>query len=302
MTGTTSGTASLVPDEMIQPIIDLRETYGVARQRCRIIPMGSDTATVPRRVSGVTAYFPGRTEATTASDAAFDDVNLVAREVSSLTRIAKSYADDAVIDLGDHLASEMAYAFAVKEDDCLFNGDGTSTYGGIYGIRAKIIDGNHTAGAVDAASGIDTLAEVTADDLIGCSGALPEFPGINPAWYTSKKGNALVFEALKAAAGGNTISDLGSRPNLQWLGDEIVISQAMPKVTTDLSNVAMLIYGDLDMGVTFGDRQMFEVDVLRERYAEYRQIGVIATERMDIVVHGLGDTSTAGPIVALIGE
>jgi HK97 family phage major capsid protein len=76
----------------------------------------------------------------------------------------------------------------------------------------------------------------------------------------------------------------------------------MPKVTTDLSNVAMLVYGDLDMGVTFGDRQSFEVDVLTERYAEYRQIGVIATERMDIVVHGLGDTTNAGPIVALIGE
>ena len=44
------------------------------------------------------------------------------------------------------------------------------------------------------------------------------------------------------------------------------------------------------------------VDVLTERYAEYRQVGIIATERMDIVVHGLGDTSDAGPIVALIGE
>lgn len=302
MTGTSSSTSSIVPDEMIQPIIDLRETYGVARQRCRIVPMGSDTATVPRRVSGVTAYFPGRNEATTESDAAFDDVNLVAREVSSLTRIAKSYAQDAVIDLGDHLASEMAYAFAVKEDDCLFNGDGTSTYGGIYGIRPKIIDGNHTAGAIDAASGIDTLAEITADDLVTCSGALPEFPGIMPVWYTSKRGNALVFDALKAAGGGNTIQDLGSRPSMTWLGDEIGISQSMPKVTTDLSNVAMLVYGDLDMGVTFGDRQSFEVDVLTERYAEYRQIGVIATERMDIVVHGLGDTSNAGPIVALIGE
>ena len=302
MTGTTSTSASVVPDEMITPIINLRETYGVARQRCFIQPMSSDTATVPRRVSGVTAYFPGRTEATTESDVAFDDVNLVAREVSSLTRVSKAYAADAIIDLGDFITNEMAYAFAVKEDDCLFNGDGTSTYGGIYGIRAKIIDGNHTVGAVDAASGIDTLAEITADDLVTCSGALPEFPGINPAWYSSKRGNALVFDALKAAAGGNTIADLGARPSLAWLGDEIVISQSMPKVTTDLSNVAMLIYGDLNMGVLFGDRMGIEVDILTERYAEYRQIGIMATERMDIVVHGLGDTSNAGPVVALIGE
>ena len=302
MTGTSSGTASVVPEEMIMPIIDLREQYGVARSNARIIPMGSDTATVPRRVSGVTAYFPGRTEATTASDAAFDDVNLVAREVSALTRLSKAYAQDAVIDLGDHLANEMAYAFAVKEDDCLFNGDGTSTYGGIYGIRPKIIDGNHTAGAVDAASGIDTFAEVTIADLVNVSGALPMFPGINAAWYISKRGNALVFDDLKATGGGNTTLNLSAGAPPTWLGDEIVISQSMPSSTGDLSNVAMIVYGDLDMGVTFGDRMGFEVDVLTERYAEFRQIGVIATERMDIVVHGLGDTSTAGPIVALIGE
>jgi HK97 family phage major capsid protein len=222
--------------------------------------------------------------------------------VSALTRVAKSYAADAVIDLGDFLTNEMAYAFAVKEDDCLFNGDGTDTYGGIYGIRAKIIDGNHTAGAIDADTDHDTLAEITADDLHNCSGALPDFAGINPAWYTSRRGNALVFDALKAAGGGNTITDLAGAPVRQWLGDRIVISQSMPKVTTDLSNVAMLIYGDLSMGAVLGDRMGMEVDILNERYAEYRQIGVMATERMDIVVHGLGDTSAAGPIVALIGE
>jgi len=302
MTGQTSGTSSVVPEEMVLPIIDLREQYGIARRLCYVHPMTSDTATVPRRKSGVTAYFPGRTEATTASDAAFDDIELVAREVSALTRLSKAYAMDSAINLGDHLAGEMAYAFAVKEDDCLIKGDGTSTYGGIYGINSKIIDGNHTAGAKDAASGIDTLAEITADDLTTASGALPDFPGINPVWLTSKLGNALVFDALKAAGGGNTITDLGGAPAKQWLGDPIETSQSMPKVTTDLSNVVMLVYGDLNMGTTFGDRQGFEVDVLTERYAEYRQIGVIATERMDIVVHGLGDTSAAGPIVALIGE
>jgi len=264
--------------------------------------MSTDTATVPRRKSGVTAYFVGRTEATTASDAAFDDVNLVAREVAALTRMSRSYADDAIINLADHLADEMAYAFAVKEDDCLFNGDGSSTYGGIYGIRAKIIDGNHTAGAVDAASGHDTFAEIDNDDLVGLTGALPMFPGIMPRWFISKRGNALVFDALKAAAGGNTLVDLAGRPASAYLGDEIVISQSMPTSTGDLSDVAMIVYGDLSMGCTFGDRQGFEIEILRERYAEYRQIGVQAVERFDIVAHGLGDTSDAGPIVALIGE
>ena len=300
MTGTTSGTSSVVPDEMVQPIIDLREAYGVARQQCYVHPMASDTATVPRRSSGVTAYFVGREDAITASDAAFDEINLVARKLAALTRVSRDYAEDAVINLGDHLAGEMAYAFAVKEDDCLFNGDGTSTYGGINGIRAKILG---LAGAIDAASGNDTFAEITNNDLLAVEGALPEYPGIMAKWYVSKKGRSLMFDRLAAAAGGNTKRSLSAEgPVREWNGSEIVISQAMPKVATDLSDVAMAIHGDLNMGVTFGDRRGFDVVIDSSRYMEYDQIAIKATERVDIVVHGVGDSSNAGPIVALIGE
>lgn len=303
MTGTTSSTSAVVPDEMVLPIINLRETYGVARRYCRIVPMASDTAAIPRRTSGVTAYFVGRNTATTASDAAFDDVQLVARQVAALTLISRAYAEDSAIDLADFITQEMAYAFAVKEDDCLFNGTGASTYGGIYGILPKVIDGNHTKSAVAMyAATHDNLAEIDHDDLVTVRGALPDFPGINPKWFCSKLANSLVFDALKIAGGGNNMVDMGGRPTMSYLGDEIVISQALPKVAaTDYSNLGVIVYGDLNMGVTFGDRTGIEVEVLRERYAEYRQIGIQAVERFDIVVHGLGDTSNAGPICVLIG-
>jgi len=299
MTGSNPGQSVVVPDEMVLPIIDLREQFGIARRYCHVHPMTTDTAMVPRRKSGVSAYFVGREEATTESDAAFDDIQLVAREIAALTRISNSYAADAAINLADHLASEMAYAFAVKEDQCLFNGDGTSTYGGITGIRTKILG---LAGAIDAASGHDTFAEIDHDDLVNVIGALPNYPGIMPKWYASKRANALVFQALKTAAGGNTVRDLEGRPMMEYLGDEIVLSEAMPTAITDISDTAMLIYGDLNMGVTFGDRKGFEIQVLRERYAEYRQVGIQAVERFDINVHGVGDASEPGPIVALIGE
>jgi HK97 family phage major capsid protein len=63
----------------------------------------------------------------------------------------------------------------------------------------------------------------------------------------------------------------------------------------------MLFFGNFQQGVAFGERKGITVQVLRERYAEYRQIGVLATERIDINCHGVGSTSAAGPIVALIG-
>lgn len=303
MTGTSAAKGGvLVPEEMSQAIIDLREVYGVARQELRVVPMGSDTMVMPRRAGGLTAYFANETTATTESDKAWDSVQLTARNLSCLARFSRDLAEDAVIDIGMDLADEMAYAFAAKEDDCLFNGNGASTYGGILGLRPAIINGLHTAGAKDAAAGHDTYAEIDADDILTMMAALPKFAEPNAKHYCSRQGKVLVFDALVAAAGGNNIQTLGGKPQQSYLGYPIVDTQAMPTSTGDLSDLAMFLFGDLNKAVTMGDRRGFRFQVLQERYAEYRQIGVIGDERFDIVVHDLGDTTTGGPIVALIGE
>lgn len=293
---------AVVPEEFSQAVIDLREQYGVARRLARVVPMGSDTLILPRRTGGVTAYFVGENVEITASDKSWDQVQLTAKKLAALTRLSREYAEDAVINVAEDLASEMAYAFAEKEDDCFFNGTGTSAYGGIVGVRTKIIDGNHTAGAKDAASGHDTFAEIDADDLATVMAALPVFAEMGAQWVISQPGKALVFDALAAAAGGNTIQIMGERPRPAYLGYPIVVSQKMPTATTDISDTAMILFGDFSKSSIIGDRRGFTVQVLNERYAEYDQIGIVATERMDIVHHDLGSTTAAGPVVALIGE
>jgi HK97 family phage major capsid protein len=301
---TTSVLASggaLVPEEMSQAIIDLREDYGLARRLLRVVPMNSDTLEVPRRTSGVTAYFVGQVDAITESDQGWDSVSLTARKLAALTRLSTDLAEDAVIDVGAMLASEMAYAFAEKEDDCMFNGDGTSTYGGIQGFRPKIIDGTHTAGALDATSGTNTFAEIDADDLHSIMAVLPVYAQAGASFVVSQPGNAIVFDKLKQAGGGNTIMTIEGRPQPAYLGYPINVNQKMPTSTGDLENVAMILFGDFAQAATMGDRRGFTMRVLVERYAEYDQIGVVGTERFDINVHDLGDNTTAGPVVALIG-
>ena len=71
---------ALVPEEMETAIIDLREQYGVFRREARIVPMASDTKIVPRRTSGVTAYFVSDNTEVTASDKGWDQVTLTARK------------------------------------------------------------------------------------------------------------------------------------------------------------------------------------------------------------------------------
>jgi len=299
MTGIGAGQSVIVPEELVLPIIDLRERYGIARRLCRVHPMSTDTASVPRVLSGVTAYFVGRETAPTANDAAFDDITLVAKNLAAETRISNDYADDSVINLADFIAQEHALAFATKEDNCLFNGDGTSTYGGIVGLRTAILS---KAGAVDAASGHDTFAEIDAADLLSVMAKLPDIPGLNPVWITSKLGQNLMFGRLTQAASGNRKADLAAAMPDQWMGYSIITSPAMPKDATDLSDVAMALFGDLRMGVILGDRRGMTMMVDPYSLSSYQQTKIISSERFDINCHGVGDASNAGPICALIGE
>jgi HK97 family phage major capsid protein len=299
LTGLSGGESVLVPEELSSAIISLREQYGIARRLCYVHPMASDTAIVPRDTGDVTAYFVGREEAPTANDPTFDNVTLTARNIAAETRLSNDFADDSMINLADYVADKHARAFAIKEDECLINGDGTSTYGGIVGIRPGILG---LAGAVDAASGHDLFSEITATDLRSVMAAAPDLPGFDPVWLTSKAGQNLMFERLADAAGGNNKLNLASAMRDQWGGYPIVTSPAMPTTTGDQSDVVMAVFGDLRMGAIFGDRRGINMMVDPYSLSSYQQVKIISSLRFDINVHGLGSSTAAGPIVALIGE
>lgn len=305
--GVNSAGGFLVPTEFETAVIDLREEYGVFRQNCRLVPMGSDSMTIPRRAGGVTAYWVGENSQITESAKAWDQVQLAVKKLAALSRLSSELAEDAIMNVADDLAQEMAYAFAQAEDSAGWNGDGTSTYGGITGVRTKIVVGlggaSQLAGAVDAASGHDTFAEIDANDLATVMAKLPKYAERSAKWYCSQVAWALVFQRLIAAAGGVTIGELtGGKPTRSYLGYPVVIDQTLPTVTTDLSDVAMLFFGDLSMAARLGERRGITVKTSADRYFEYDQMGVQATERVDINVHDLGSSSVAGPLVALIGE
>ena len=94
----------------------------------------------------------------------------------------------------------------------------------------------------------------------------------------------------------------GGKPNRSYLGYPVVIDQTLPTTVSTINNVAMLFFGDLRLAATMGERRGIRVKTSDDRYFEYDQIGIQATERVDINVHDLGDATTAGPLVALEAE
>lgn len=301
--GSNTAGGFLVPTQFETAIIDLRETYGTFRSLLPVVPMSSDSLTVPRRTGGLTAYFTPEATQFTESEKTWGQVQLVAKKFGVMTRMSKELSEDAVISIADDLASEIAYAFARKEDDCGWNGDGTSTYGGIVGVKTKFVSGlGSFVGAVDGAAGHDTFVEIDAADLNNVIAKLPKYAEPTAKWYCSQQAWALVFQRLLAASGGNSMMDLAGKPTRAYLGYPIVIDQTLPTTTGDLSDVPMLYFGDLSMAARMGDRRGVSMQTLVERYAEYGQIGILADERFDIAVHDIGDATNAGPLIALMGE
>lgn len=306
--GINSAGGVFVPEELQNEIIVLRNSYGLARRDLRVMPMGRDRISIPKLVSGLTMYFTGEGIAATQSQPVWTSVGLTAKKASVLTVYSSELDEDAVVNIGDTLTSEIAYAYALGEDGCLFSGDGTSTYGGMTGLRTIFNSGvGSLAGAVDAASGHDTMAEIDATDLALVQGKLPQYvyDRGTPKWYCSQTMWANVFERLIGASGGVTKDQASGRTLREYNGYPVEITPAMlapAAATTDASDVAMILFGDLNMSATMGDRRGMTISRSTEYKFAEDQIAIKGTERFDINVHNTGDTTTPGSIVALMGE
>jgi len=292
------GGYAVVP-EFSTAIIDLREQYGVFRRESRVVPMNSDTLLIPRRDGGLTAYFVSENSQITDSDKAWSQVQLTAKKLGTLTRWPSELNDDAVINIAADLASEIAWAFALREDQCGFLGDGTSTYGGVFGVVPKIDDGTHTASIATADVGDTSFASLDLDDFHRAVGVLPLYARANAKWYISSAGFSASMERLAYAAGGNTKSEIAGGSTLSFLGYPVVLSQVLNSTLTTQTSTVLALFGDLRLATTFGDRSGVMVETSRDRYFEFDQLAIRGIERFDVIANDLGTNSVAGPMVAV---
>jgi HK97 family phage major capsid protein len=284
---------SLVPVQFENSVISLLEEYGVFARYARNYPMTSDSATLPRRAGGLTAYAVGENAEITASDVTVGQVNLTARKFATLTKVSSELSEDAAIALADMLASEIAYAHAVKQDACGFLGDGLTTYGGIVGLANVLAAGS----VATAGSGQNTAAGLTIAVFQDAVAKLPQIPGIRPVWFVHSANYWNVMARLQFAAGGNTVMDLGGSPVQQFMGYPVVFSQSLPSTVSGSTKFAY--FGDLSLACTMGMRRSLSLKSDASRYVEYDQVGVFSSMRYDINVHEIGTASVAGPIVQL---
>lgn len=286
----------LVPIEMERSIITLREERGVLRREAMVVPMASDTLHMPRRASGVTAYWTGERTEITDSNPTLDNVELTVKKLAALVRMSSEVNEDTVISLTDFVTQEMAYAFADKEDLAGFNGDATSAYGGIVGIKNALLAGSE----YEALTGNTAFSTLDLADFESMIGKLPMYALQNAKWYVSRAGWAASMQRLLDAAGGNTNANLAGGSGPQFLGFPVVWVQVMNSTLTAQTSVEGACYfGDLRQGVKVGVRRGMSIATSTDRYFETDEIGIKATQRIDIVVSERGTASAPGSIIGL---
>jgi HK97 family phage major capsid protein len=299
----------LVFPEFEATLINLKEKYGILQQEAFKLPMTSDTLIIPRRAGGTTVYYPGENSQLTESAMKFDQVQLVAKKYAQMTRWSTELNEDSVIAMADLLAGEFAYQFAKAEDFNGAIGDGTSTYAGVLGFLFVLINGKNgitpSASLAKAASTHTTVATTTLADWEAVVGALPLYAEGRAKWYMHKTTFWAGPARLMDAAGGNIAMFLSSGAPLRFLGYDVVPMQAMPTAALSVANTATgvpAVLGDMSMTSYMGVRRGVTVRTSDQRYIEFDQIAIQATQRVainNVVGDAVAPTTVAGPMVGL---
>lgn len=295
-----SGGGFLTPINLDSEIFAIRDTVGAFRSG-EVRPVNSDSQVRPRRVGGLTAYFVPEGQALTESQMLFDAIGATMKKLGILTRVSTELFEDEAADLAAFFAQEVGYAFAAMEDDCGFNGDGTSTYSRITGLGTKL---SGLKSAITAATGHNTFFTLDSTDLGALMAGVLATAVPGAKWFTSAVGYAQTFARIGAAGGGLVARQLPDGTiEANYLGFPVQFSSKLPNATSTLSGSPMLYFGDLRMSSVIAEHRTRTVmSMSAERYLDTDQVAVRGTRREDIINHDVGDASTYGPIAVLVGN
>jgi HK97 family phage major capsid protein len=284
-----------VPEIASGQVVRLVEENSVWPAAMQLVQMPSDTVTAVKRLSGVTASWTSENAEVSASDPSATDIRLVARKLTVSTRVSNELLADAAA-VGDWVIAEFATAISDKLDQAAVNGDGSNTYGGVYGVAQKILTNAGSYHTADTNN--DEFSELTVADFLGVVAKLPTYV-TNPRWYISSYGFAQSMQRLDVGANGRVSFEAGT--GFQFLGYPVTISNVMAK-SGDQSGKVMALLGDASLAGMYGIRSAFATKISTERYVEYDQTLYLGIARADMVWHSLGSATEAGPLVALVGH
>jgi hypothetical protein len=194
--------------------------------------MGRDTMNVPRRTGGLTAYAVGEAVAITASQMR------VGSRQTDRQEVGRAHAD--VLGARRRCGGQHRRHSRRRDGLCLRDQRRTPpaspatarrpiTAWSVCAPSSTTASASTLAGAVDAASGHDTFAEID-PPTAKVMGKLPQYVYMRgkPSFYCSQVAWANVFQRLIIGAGGISKDDATGKIIYQYLGFPVEITPSMP--------------------------------------------------------------------------
>lgn len=268
----------LVVPELDTAVQYYREERGVGRSIMEVKTGSTERVIRDRNLGGTNVLPLGEGQTYTQSDVTFDQYGATAKKFGALTKASKELTEDSYANIAEEVAKDHGYSHAVKEDQCVFLGDGTSTYNGLVGInetfKALVTGAGGTftndahklyAAGIQVATGA-TVASVTLADLYKLQAKVATFPGMNNAfilpsqiWYSQ------IVPAIMDKGGLTTTEIVGGVPRTFLNGFPVIFADEMyTPILTAENNAFVALFGDAAQAGLFYDRMGLSITPSQE--------------------------------------
>lgn len=290
----TSGGFVVPPDIQAEILVRTAQT-SVMRQNCRVQPTNRDILKWPAvqpnagtygGVSGASIYssgfvgsWVGETPAFTDTDPSFYTLDIPIRKVRVATRLSNDFVADAATNILAWLAMNGSENMSLTEDQGFINGAGVALQPlGILNVPG--ITQVNVAGTTSHTISNTTSSLGSATALITMAYALPAQYVARAKWIMRRTIEGEIRQLVDGSGRflwppfvGGGFAEVG--PNL--LGFPVLHSDWMP--TDGTANNVPLILGDFTNYI-IGQRTEITSLILRERFADVDQVGIILFERV----------------------
>lgn len=197
----------------------------------------------------------------TATSGRLKSISLGGFLVGALTKVSRSLMNNAQFDILNYVIGKLSEAVALWIDSEIING-----------TEGKIVGLSSAKNVLTTAS----ATAVTSDELIDLQDTVPDVFQPNCIWVMSRKMRSMIRK-LKDGDGNYLLNkDATSKWGYTLFGRPVYLSDA---VEFDKGKAA-IYYGDFS-GLAVKMTEGFNMEVLREKYAEQHAVGVVAWMELD---------------------
>jgi len=228
--------------------------------------------------SGFVGSVAGETPTFTDTDAAFGSFDVPVKKIRVATKLSNDFISDAVVNVLAFLSQNGAENMALVEDSEFLNGDGSALHPlGLLqsGLTTVDVEGT-TTNTISNTTG----AAGSAPKIIDVEYAVPSQYVPNAKWMVRRSVEGHIRKLVDGSGRFLWPGVLGSgfaMPAKEIDGYPVVNSEFMPKDDTDAN--AVILFGDFS-GYIIAERAQITSTILRERFADTDQTGIILWERV----------------------